>query len=221
MISKIECFNERLKRVEDYVAVEVKVNIYGNDRFLATLNCSPEKLEYLAIGYLIDMGYTIYEGIKRIEVRYPKIFAEFEICRRKREISNFKFRIEEVFRLMDYLSSSEVWKLTGGIHTALIHCNGDTFICEDVSRSCAVDKVVGLAAKRGVDFDESILVVSCRISEIIAKKAANAGIPVVASRTAVTTAGIEVAKENGITLLGFVRNGTAKVYTNPWRFGKA
>jgi len=79
---------------------------------------------------------------------------------------------------------------------------------------------LGLSLENGINLNRSVLVVSCRISEVVVKKAANAGIPIIASKSAVTTAGLDLAEKMGLTILGFVRNGTAKIYTNPWRFDK-
>ncbi len=220
MLKKVKCYNESLKLVEDYVAEEITVNLYGNKKLITKLNCSPNNLRQLAIGYLISMGYTTYERIRSIDVRFPNIFTEFEHFKPKTKKTNVRFSLDKIFKLVELLSKSEIWNLTGCTHVAIVYSDGKTVFCEDVSRSCAIDKALGLSLENGINLNRSVLVVSCRISEVVVKKAANAGIPIIASKSAVTTAGLDLAEKMGLTILGFVRNGTAKIYTNPWRFDK-
>jgi FdhD protein len=107
--------------------------------------------------------------------------------------------------------------VTGAVHgAALISSDGDLLgAAEDVGRHNAVDKVVGSLATSRWPLGEAILMVSGRVSFEITQKAAVAGVPVVAGVSAASSLAVELAEELGITLLGFVRQGTATVYTDP------
>ncbi len=56
---------EEAREFEDMVAVEYPVTIFLNGREIITLLCTPEKLEYLALGFLHSEGFL--EGKKELE----------------------------------------------------------------------------------------------------------------------------------------------------------
>jgi FdhD protein len=68
-----------------------------------------------------------------------------------------------------------------------------------------------------LDLAASILFVSGRVSFEIAQKAAVAGIPVVCGVSAASSLAIDLAASVGLTLAGFVREGSLVVYTRPDR----
>ena len=106
-----------------------------------------------------------------------------------------------------------VFRRTGGLHAAALASADGTIqvVREDVGRHNAVDKVVGWAAMQGVIAD--VLVVSGRAGFEIVQKAAMAGIPVVVAVSAPTSLSVDVARECGLTLLAFAREGRFTVYS--------
>ena len=108
---------------------------------------------------------------------------------------------------------------TGSLHAAaLFNADGELLmIREDIGRHNAVDKVVGAAMMELLDLATSIMFVSGRISFEIAQKAAVAGIPIVCGVSAASSLAIDLAGRVGLTLAGFVREGSLVVYTHPDR----
>lgn len=107
------------------------------------------------------------------------------------------------------------YRETGGVHVAALYLmDGDLVtLAEDVGRHNAVDKVIGAAANDNLQFENSFIALSGRLTGDIVLKAARMKIPVIASLAAAISSGLEAAQLTGVTLVGFVRGKRMNVYT--------
>jgi FdhD protein len=124
---------------------------------------------------------------------------------------------EVIHRLPDLLQQHQsAFRATGGLHGAAVFTtNGDLLrIREDIGRHNAVDKVIGSLFRDGATpLSNSVLMVSSRASFELVQKAIVAGIPALASVGAPSTLAVQLARDFGLTLLGFVRDGRFNIYT--------
>jgi FdhD protein len=124
-------------------------------------------------------------------------------------------------RLPERLGEAQpAFAATGGLHaTGLFDPDGTPLVVrEDVGRHNAFDKVVGRAFLDGLlPLSEQIVCVSGRLSFELVQKAAVAGAPILVAVGAPSTLAVELARDRGITLCGFVRDGRLNVYSEPWR----
>ncbi len=227
----------------DPVAEEVPVTVTVNGRQVATAMTSPTGLEEFALGFLFTEGIIRGKGeidSLQVEKNSVKIITKdllrvtgpkrtilsgcggsasfLDPAKLPKVISPLTVPAGEISRAMKDLLQSEIHQLTGGVHAVGL-CSGGELMAKafDIGRHNALDRLCGQALLSGIDFGQSWVVSSGRISSEMVRKCLVAGIPLIASRGATTTLAVSLAEGNGLTVIGFVRAGGMNIYTNPHR----
>jgi FdhD protein len=147
-------------------------------------------------------------------LRYVRLFA--------RPAGRFQVAPGTLARLTASLRLAQpAFDQTGGLHAAGIFRPDGTplGVREDVGRHSAVDKAIGAVAQEQWPLGPALLVVSGRQSFEIVQKAALAGLGGVVGVSAPSSLAVELARELGLLLAGFVRDGSFRVYAGGDRLG--
>jgi FdhD protein len=129
--------------------------------------------------------------------------------------------LQLLYTLPDKLRASQAgFEQTGGLHAAaLFDLYANLLVSrEDVGRHNAVDKIVGHALMSGLlPLHNYVMVVTSRASFEIVQKALAAGVTILATVSAPTSLAVALAREGGITLVAFLRQGRCNVYAGEGR----
>ena len=124
-----------------------------------------------------------------------------------------------IFALVkEFQHRSQIYRATGGVHSAAL-CDTRSILLfsEDIGRHNAIDKIFGECLLRDISTNDRIIITSGRISSEILLKVAKRDIPILISKSAPTNLGVKLAKDLGVTVIGFVRGERMNVYTHGWR----
>jgi len=219
--------------------IAVTMRTPGNDEELAVGFLRSEGIPAVLAGPTIDLAANVIDVEVDGEVDFERLARNFYtssscgVCGKgaleavaveaARVESELVLPGELVAVLPDRLREAQpAFAATGGLHaTGLFSSEGDLLVVrEDVGRHNAMDKVVGWAFGEGLlPLSDKVLCVSGRLSFELVQKAAVAGCPVVAAVGAPSTLAVDLARDRGVTLCGFVRGGRVNVYSEPQRIG--
>ncbi len=118
------------------------------------------------------------------------------------------------------LEAQRTFASTGGLHAAALFDERGAVLAvrEDVGRHNAIDKIVGWGLLDGrLPFERCILLVSGRASYEVLQKSVMARIPIVCSVSAPSSLAVDLAREFGVTLVGFLRGNRANLYAGESR----
>ncbi len=143
-----------------------------------------------------------------------------EIAYRKPIRNKMKITSSKIISIARWLQQcSELYKKTGGIHTAALSIGGEMpeAVLDDIGRHNAVDKVIGKALLEGSDLSNAVIISSGRTSSEILHKVRSCEVPINISRGAPTHQTVLRARDMGITIIGFARGGNFTVYSHEKR----
>ena len=132
--------------------------------------------------------------------------------------SKFKIKREHLMELPSKLHALQLnFGKTGGIHASALIDSVGAFIDvkEDVGRHNAMDKLIG--ANNGYPLVDSMILVSGRASFELIQKASKAGVGLVAAIGAPSSLAVQLAEEQGMTLVGFLKKDGFNVYSGTER----
>ncbi len=219
------------------VAVEESYDLVVNGMRTASIMSSPSDLKELAYGYLVSEGIVkSSDQIVSVKVRGDEIHAfikggeNIEKWMELRssgcvgvrwEDTQEDVRVESslevdsnlIFSALEHLDNS-LYDRTSGSHSAsLIDERGRAVVeAVDVGRHNTFDKVIGKAVLRDVDFSKMLLLSSGRQSAGMVMKAARTGIPMIVSKAAPLSSGIEAAERTNVTLICFADEGKFLIF---------
>ena len=234
----------RFEALERPVVEERPLAVYVNGTELATLMCTPSKVEYLVVGFLSFEGVVPGpEAIESLEAHPDagvvdvRLRGPFQPPRRRIFTSgctggitfslnggggplagDYALDPDRVVPLMKELyARATSYHASRGIHAAALADaeQGVLLVAEDVGRHNCLDKILGEALLTGVRTEGRILLSSGRISTEMLRKGAFMRTPFIISRTSPTAASVDLGKRLGITLIGYVRGDDFNIYSHP------
>jgi FdhD protein len=123
---------------------------------------------------------------------------------------------ETLYSLPEKLREAQgLFDATGGLHAAALFDGEGNLVAlrEDVGRHNATDKLVGWALlENKLPLSGHLVMVSGRSSFEILQKCLTAGVPFVCAISAPSSLAVDVAREFGMTLVGFLRERRFNVY---------
>ena len=235
--------NGQWRRISGAVVRESLVRLHVNGVEMTRLMCTPQHLDWLALGFLRSEGLIgamtdvrlvkvcpsetcVDVWLRKADLELPTrwtitsgcgggvTFADLTEAARPL-VSALRVEAEQLSRLMRLLQETQA---TRGIHTSALADGADLLaVVEDVGRHNTVDKLLGRCLLEGIPTRDQILISTGRISSEMLYKAARAGIPIVVSRTSPTSLSVTLAMAWHVTLVGYVRRDSMNVYAGQER----
>ena len=129
--------------------------------------------------------------------------------------------IDKILTLAQKLRAKQsTFDKTGGLHAAgMFDRNGELLVLrEDIGRHNAVDKILGhLFLKNRMPLEDCVLMVSGRASFEIIQKSLAGRVGIICAVSAPSSLAVDMAKESGQTLIGFLRERKFNVYSHKER----
>ena len=237
---------ETRRRVDGAVIGEAAVCIFVNGREVATLLASPVDLEALALGFLYTEGLIRgLEDVELVEKSrhgacvdvwlrgtVPQLpqhairtsgcggvtFDDLTVTRAPLPLGGVVTAQQVIDRYFQLSETTILYPLARGVHASAL-CSPDAMLlwAEDVGRHNTLDKLAGKALLQGIPTAGCLFVTTGRISSEMVGKAAKLGISVVASRTSPTSRSLVLAHAWNITVIGYLRRDSLRLYTTPER----
>ena len=239
-------YDAESRSVRGVVPVEDAVTLYVNGEPLVTLMCTPTLLEELALGFLFNEGFIdglddvgvveLCGGGRCVDVwlahsiEPPKLrtitsgcaggttFDDTVTAHGTIESARTITALQATHLMAALHSQARTYRRAGGIHVAGLSDGVELVsVAEDIGRHNALDKLAGHCLRQGRPLADNILLTSGRVSSEMVRKAARMKAPIIVSRTSPTSLSIRLAEAWNITLIGYTRRRSLRVYTGEER----
>lgn len=230
------------EKMPDPVMVEETIELIINGTKLSSIVTTPEHHKELAIGYMITEGAVQgRDDIEAVREDGNKVFLKirsfdhFDLWYELRSSGCIgvnwehrddnvsipvaqKFPIGAILDSVEYLRTEEQDR-THGTHVACLVAADGTLKHQamDIGRHNAVDKVVGMATLAGDDLSRMFLLSSGRQPAGMVMKAVRAKIPMIVSKAAPISSGVDSARRANLTLCCFTNKDKTNVFSAPER----
>ncbi|MCR5733815.1 MAG: formate dehydrogenase accessory sulfurtransferase FdhD [Lachnospiraceae bacterium] len=212
-----------VQKIDECVICEHSLTITVGD-LSRKITCTGSDLSELVYGFLCGEGLIkSAEDVEALVFNEDKTDVRVILCKKtdsediRKNIrkDGISYSPDQIYDLVNAFSNHEgIHTYTSASHTAMIGA-GNEVLCirDDISRHCAIDKVIGYALLNGIDLSECMIFSSGRMQYDTVIKLVNAGISLIASKSCPSFEAIELAKDKGIKLIGRAWPDGYTVYT--------
>lgn len=196
-----------VKDISDISDIKIDSNTY---QIFVTTN-KPVASKLYSVPEFVLSGTSSVDKFSDNIYKIPKIDSDFSVNLTK---------IIETANILE--KEAIIYNTTGGVHGAIVAdpSQGKYFVREDIGRHCAVDKAVGASAREGLDFTNTFISTTGRISLDMLLKCAVVQIPIVSSLKYPSDMGIKLANHYGISIISRILSDEPLIYTNEQRIIK-
>jgi FdhD protein len=114
--------------------------------------------------------------------------------------------------------AGELYRAVQGVHTSALSDGRELLlVAEDVGRHNTIDRLWGKAMRQTVTTRDRILLSTGRLSSEVFGKAYKMGVPILISRTSPTSLSIKLARAAKMTIIGYARGDSLRIYSTPER----
>jgi len=241
----VEVLPNGRREIEEFIVTETPYKVFLNDEHVGSSMVLPSSLEEFGVGFLFSQGYIKKpEDIERVKVCQKGgifVYTKDKNVEKKELIitsgcggtgkisrdmlerpfegtEEFTITLKEIDSLIkETLRRNEIGNLTHCAHACGFWSpNGFEAFYADVGRHNAVDKVVGAILLKKFS-PKGAIYTTGRLTSDMVLKCARIGIPIVISRTATSSLGVEIAVKAGVTLICYARPGRVNIFNRPDR----
>ena len=233
------------KTVPVKLGEEMALTLYVDRAELATMLCTPEKLNFLIAGFLRSEGLIeTLNDIALMRVCDEEQVADVRLMR-PRELRGKRILTTGCGGGVTFDDGTSISPVTSDLHvspaqilgrmremqqafggraeqggthvSALSDGDGLLVVSRDVGRHNTLDKIWGQCLFQGTQTTGRMLLTTGRLSSEMVVKSAKMGAPVIVSINSPTSRAVELGEQLGITLVGYARGARLSVYCHPER----